>query len=210
MTKSNFLESRDGFIGGRLAGLHFSSYKSMPPGSGSAMAASGRDVFLIIDTFNGRLSPALITLRETKCRVRSSGCFFAKSSHFFIGDINQDDYVDIGITREKISCDLDTIEENGIKNDVVSGLHYRKLPRQWYIFDNRQQKWIHNPALDNMLCWNERKLRYIEIDENTPVDDVVNIFSKGRVNGVSEYHRFHHNNSANKAILPSNCWLGDE
>ena len=159
------------------------------------MVASGRDVFLIIDTFNGKLSPALITLGETKSRVRSNGCFFAKSSHFFIGDINRDGYVDIGIVREEISCDFDRIEENGIEADAVSGPQYRMLPRQWYVFDRRRQKWIHNPSFDNKVCCIERRLRYIEIDDRSPVDDVINVFSKGRVRGLRAYYRFHHDNS---------------
>ncbi|MDY7036906.1 MAG: hypothetical protein SV375_12180 [Thermodesulfobacteriota bacterium] len=167
----------DGF---RLTGLHFSSYESMPPGSGSAMPASGRDVFLIIDIVKGNLVPALITLGETKGRVRSSGCFFAKNCHFFICDIDQDGYVDIGIAREEISCDYDTIEKNGIETDVVSGPHYRIFPRQWYTFDHRQQKWIHNPSFDNRLCRNERRLRYIEIHDHSPVDDVIIFASTSR------------------------------
>jgi len=121
-----------------LIGIHISSWDSMPPGSGSAMAASGRDIFLIYNSSTHKLLSGIIDLGITKERVRSMGCFFAIFNNFYLGDVNNDGLTDIGIQQEKIWCDEKTDEQQQI--DFMTGPYYKKLPIQWYAFEENTWK----------------------------------------------------------------------
>ena len=128
----------------KLIGIHISSWDYMPPGSGSAMAASGRDIFLIYNNSTHKLSPGILDLGITKDRVRSMGCFFAIFNNFYLGDINNDGLTDIGIQKEKIWCDEVTDEQRQI--DFMTGPYYKKLPIQWYAF--KENTWKRLPLYD--------------------------------------------------------------
>lgn len=140
VTSFNYLEPVASFqIGKELLGLHLSSWDYMPSGTGSAMAASGRDIFLVYNTKTQQLRPGIIKNRITKNRFRSMGCFFATFHDFIIGDINNDGLTDIGVTLEKIWCEEESDKERQI--DFMSGPYYKKYPIEWYILkDNMWEK----------------------------------------------------------------------
>ncbi len=129
-------------IGNDLTGLHLSSYDLMPPGTGSANAGSGRDLFLIFDSHNKSLREGGFHLGITKSRVRSMGCFFAQHNNFVIGDVDGKGMTDIGVTLEKIWCDFG-------KNHNLSGPFYRKYKIRWYVFDGRM--WHYSSEFDGMI-----------------------------------------------------------
>ena len=128
----NYMEPVTNFlIGKELLGLHLSSWDYMPSGTGSAMAAAGRDIFLVYNTKTQQISPGILEHRITKNRVRSMGCFYSTFHNFIIGDINNDGLTDIGVTLEKIWCEEESNQEQQI--DVMSGPYYKKYPIEWYI-----------------------------------------------------------------------------
>ena len=146
----NYLEPVTSFvIDGRTArskliGIHISSWDCMPPGTGSAMAGSGRDIFLIYNSATHKLWPGIIDLGVTKYRVRWMGCFFSEFNNFYLCDVNNDGLTDIGVQLEKIWCDEETDEQQQI--DFMSGPYYKKLPIQWYSF--KVNTWKKLPAYD--------------------------------------------------------------
>lgn len=119
-------------INKKYIGLHLSSWDYMAPGSGSAMAASGRDIFLIYDPSTHIIMPGITDLGVTKDRVRSMGCFFASFSSFYLGDINGDSQTDIGIIKEKIWCQEEYDEDRQL--DLMTGPYYKKYKIVWLIF----------------------------------------------------------------------------
>ena len=131
-------------IGEDFMGLHISSYAIQE--SGSAMAAAGRDVFLVFDTMRKKLNQGGINLGITKERVRSMGCFWAKFNNFFIGDINDDGFTDLGVVMERIWCEeyFDEIQQV----DSISGPFYQKQRIEWYIFQST--KWMYQSEFDGM------------------------------------------------------------
>jgi hypothetical protein len=129
----NYLEPVTSFkIGKELLGLHLSSWDYMPPGTGSAMAASGRDIFFVYNMKTQKISPGIIYNGITKERFRSEGCFFAKFQNYILGDIDNDGLTDIGVILEKIWCEGKSDEKKQI--DFMSGPYYKKYPIEWYIF----------------------------------------------------------------------------
>lgn len=143
VTSFNYDESVSAFpIGGNVIGLHLSSYETQR--QGSAMAAAGRDVFLVLDLENGTLHPGQLGLGITKGRVRSMGCLAAESHSFMIADIDGDRRIDIGATKEEIRCE--TYDEKSKVGAAAIEAHH---PRQWYIFS--KDHWKYNPEYDGRL-----------------------------------------------------------
>jgi hypothetical protein len=143
----NYLEPVTSFLIGKdLLGLHLSSWDYMPPSTGSAMAASGRDIFLVYNTKTQQLSPGILELGITKDRIRFMGCFFSTFHNFIIGDINNDGLIDIGVTLEKIWCEEKSDEERQI--DFMSGPYYKMYPIEWYVL--RGNKWEKSPQYNGI------------------------------------------------------------
>jgi hypothetical protein len=138
----NYLEQVTSFlIHKELLGLHLSSWDYMPPGTGSAMAGAGRDIFLVYDTKTHQISPGILDLGITKDRVRSMGCFFATFHDFVIGDVNNDGLTDIGVKLEKIWCEEKSDEKQQV--DLMSGPYYKEYPIEWYVL--RGKRWEKSP-----------------------------------------------------------------
>jgi hypothetical protein len=152
-------------VGNGKIGLHLSSFEAMSPGTGSAMAAAGRDVFLIFDPEKNMISQGIVDLGITKDRVRTSGNFSAVSHHFLIADINQDGCFDLGIIREEMASEHCYDEQREV--DVVSGPFYKQFPVKWHLFD--ESKWIHESAFDGKLDCSYEELPLIEI-KLLPID----------------------------------------
>lgn len=137
-------------IGNGRIGLHVSSYEIQR--EGSAQAAAGRDIFLMIDPKTRRLHPGGILFGITKDRVRSMGCFFATFHRFVIGDINNDHLIDVGVIREKITCEevYDPEREVGL----MKGPFYEQYPVRWYVFEwgrptyRQTDHWRYSPDFD--------------------------------------------------------------
>jgi len=129
-----------------LEGLHLSSWDSMPPGSGSAMAGAGRDVFFVYNTKTHHIRPGILNFGTTKDRVRLMGCFFATFHNFIIGDVNNDGRTDIGVKAERIWCEEESVESRKI--DSMNGPYYKEYPIEWYIF--RGNKWIRAPEFNGV------------------------------------------------------------
>ena len=60
------------------------------------------------------------------------GCPNAVNHNFFLWDVNNDGFVDIGIERETFTCILRF--EQTDEFDRISGPFYRKSAIEWYIF----------------------------------------------------------------------------
>ncbi len=127
-----------------LIGLHISSFAAQE--QGSARAAAGRDLFLVFDPKSKKLNQGVINLGITKERVRSMGCYFAKFNNFFIGDINDDGFTDLGVVMERIWCEEYFDEKEQV--DAISGPFYQKQPIKWYIFEST--KWVYQSKSDGM------------------------------------------------------------
>lgn len=169
----NYLEEIECFpVNDHLTGIHLSSYDYMKTG-GSAFAASGRDKFLILDHKTNKIFPGLISLEITKSRLRSGG-LHAKTAHFFILDIDQDGYRDIGIIHEMVEYNT-----------------YFQKPIIWYVFDPLKIRWIHHISFDGKRPEKLQKLKYIEVDDATPVDDIMKILMRNSndVPGAMKYLR---------------------
>lgn len=126
-------------IGYGRTGLHLSSYAIQS--EGSASAAAGRDLFLILssstDIDSGRLVRGL-DLGETKGRVRIGGCFSAYFQRLFAGDIDCDRRLDLAAMEERIHCDGDL---EGPAEQI-----YTVGPLQWYLQEG--DAWTSRPELD--------------------------------------------------------------
>lgn len=138
VTSFNYSKSITHFsISPNWIGLHISSWEYS---AGSAMAAAGRDVFLIYNEKENKLYNGNMPNTVTKSRHRFIGCFFATFHNFVIGDINQDGYQDIGVIKENFNCEEKFDEKEQI--DRIIGPNYSKSEIQWFIFNNN--KWQEN------------------------------------------------------------------
>ncbi|HYU10555.1 MAG TPA: hypothetical protein VEK77_14355 [Gemmatimonadales bacterium] len=148
-------------IGNGLLGLHFSSYTL---GGGSSMAAAGRDVFLILDPDEGKLTKGLVDLGVTQGRLRVMGCLTAHTSHFLIADVNRDGKLDIGRVVEEIDCEYER-DERGEIEERRTDPYYRRSPVRWYVFSGRS--WVLQPGFDGTLPESYDDLQLIGRDLNS-------------------------------------------
>jgi hypothetical protein len=116
-------------------GLHLTSYSIQE--SGSAAAASGKDVFLLYLPESGEVFPGP-DLGITRARVRTDGCFSALYTTTLISDINKDGSMDLGLSKEEMIC----IEEDGTLN---ADPFYQKHPIHWYTLYGNE--WEYNKFL---------------------------------------------------------------
>ncbi len=155
-------------ISEKIVGLHISSYSIQ--NGGSANSAAGRDLFLIFDANSMKLTPGKIDLNITKSRVRSMGCFWANFSNFYIYDINNDGFTDLGIIAEKIWCEHEN--DPRAERESISGPFYHKQPIKWYIFQSTS--WQYNTKLNQNIPDNLIKLPLIELSKS-PVEFLIEI-----------------------------------
>lgn len=136
----DYSEAVTGFpVNNSLIGLHLSSYQVQK--EGSANAAVGRDVFLLLDPKEGVLHAGQLSLGITKERIRFMGCFGAQHHTFSIADIDGDRQVDIGVKKEEIRCE----EAHSEPVDVDYVVSREQLhPWRWFIF--KGDRWEHNTA----------------------------------------------------------------
>jgi hypothetical protein len=147
VSSTNFDEAATAFpIGDGRLGLHFSSYEIQK--EGSAGAAAGRDVFLVFDPQVKCLHPGGLLAGITKERARYMGQFFALAHRFFLGDIDDDGLMDIGVMREEI-------KPIGPHRDIPSKVEYEKDEMRWFVYTQgprvsygRRDHWKYDPALD--------------------------------------------------------------
>jgi hypothetical protein len=155
-------------ISENIVGLHISSYAIQ--NRGSANAAAGRDLFFIFDTNSMKLTPGKIYLNITKHRVRSMGCFWANFSNFYIYDINNDGFTDLGIITEKIWCEHEN--DQRAERESISGPFYHKQSIKWYIF--QLTSWQYNTKLNQNNPDNLIKLPLIGLSKS-PVEFLIEI-----------------------------------
>ena len=139
---------------GRLA-LHLSSYAIQE--QGSARAAAGRDLLLILEPSANQEGEATggpavesppselhrgLDLGESKGRVRFAGCFSAHFHRLAVGDVDCDRLLDVAVMEERIDCEAG--ETDGLYRPV-----YRVGPLRWHI--QRGDAWSAKPALDGRL-----------------------------------------------------------
>lgn len=115
-------------IGDGRVGLQLSSYEVQV--EGSAQAAAGRDVFLVLDPRRGRLYEPSLRLGVTRHRVRAFGCFEASQTTFLLSDVNGDRRMDLGAIREELVCK--PVVRDGV--DTAEGPLYVSHPIRWYVF----------------------------------------------------------------------------
>jgi len=113
-------------IGNGKFGLHLSSFDSQK--EGSAVAAAGRDVFLIYDVKSSTLARGNLLLGITKQRLRDSGCLTAEMTYFLLADVNHDGLTDIGVIKESVFCGPKDSE--GIRGPQL----YEQYPVRWYVY----------------------------------------------------------------------------
>ena len=186
-------------------GLHLSSYEIQK--EGSAKAAAGRDVFLVLKPKARRLYPGGMVCGVTKKRVRSMGCFFAVFHRFIIGDVNNDRLTDVGVTREEISCDEVHDREKGV--GLMKGPLHEVHPVRWYIYRPARWKdrghvsvmdhWSYDPDYDGKHPRGSLQLPLIGLAKS-PVDFVRDVYRgklgkrrpriRGRQTMVLHYGRF--------------------
>ena len=143
----NYLEQVTSFvIDKELLGLHLSSWDYMPPGTGSAMAGAGRDIFLVYNTKTHHIHAGILDLGITKDRIRSMGCFFSKFHNFVVGDINNDGLTDIGVKLEKIWCEEESDEKQ--QRDLMGRPYYKEYPIVWYVL--RGNGWKRSPQFNGV------------------------------------------------------------
>ena len=125
----NYAEKVTSFeVGDGRVGLQISSYDVQQ--GGSAQAAAGRDVFLVLDPRRGRLYDPGLRLGITRHRVRALGCFEASQSNFLLSDVNGDERVDLGAIREELVCK--PVVRDGV--DTIDGPRHVSHPVRWYVF----------------------------------------------------------------------------
>jgi|SRR5579859_926169 len=137
-------------IGDGRIGLHVSSYESGD--EGSAMAAAGRDVFLIFNPKTLELREGGVRRGITKTRVRDRGCFAAKSERYLIGDIDGDRSTDIGVVQEELQC----IERS---DGWMAGPFYKQFPIVWYVL--QRNLWTPDPHHDGQIPTHYQELPLI-------------------------------------------------
>ena len=172
-------------IGDGRTGLHLSSYEIQR--EGSANAAAGRDVFLVLDQKTRRPHQGGILFGITKERVRYMGCFFATFHRFIIGDINNDRLTDVGVIREEIRWDEVRDKEKGV--DRMEGPFYEQHPVRWYIYRPTRLKvrghvsvrdhWNYDPDYDGKHLESSLQLPLIGLAKS-PVDFVKELY-RGKV-----------------------------
>jgi hypothetical protein len=151
-------------IGRGFIAFHLASYEMMK--EGSAAAAAGRDVFLILDPATGTLRPAGPSLGLTRERLRADGCFRALNHRFFLADINEDGLLDLGVLREELVCRLEDSREN--PGDSYSrGPFDCPQPVRWYVVADGQ--WTAAPKHDGLAPADQRELPLLGITRS-PVD----------------------------------------
>ncbi len=133
-------------IGAGRLGLHLSSY-SIADG-GSAQAAAGRDLFLILDPATGTLTRGLDP-GLSKSRVNVGGCWEARFVHFAVGDVDCDRRLDLAVITETMTCELRHEPSPDGGRDLLRRPHHRLGPRQWYL--GTGQAWAHESAFDDRL-----------------------------------------------------------
>jgi len=126
-------------IGDGLLGLHLSSYAIQS--EGSANAADGSDVLLILDPFEDRLRPGLV-LVGSKGRVRVGGCASAWFQRLQVGDLDCDRRLDVAASIERIDCGLGDDDDPGGPVLVQEPLH-------WYL--QGSDGWTRREADDGRL-----------------------------------------------------------
>src|SRR6266545_2936124 len=147
-------------IGNGAIGLHVSSYAIQK--GGSAGAAAGRDVFLVLDPRSGVVRPGLVDLGITKERVRAEGCPVAKTSHFLTADVDGDGLTDIGKIDERVFC-----------RAAIVRSRYEQDPVTWFVF--RAGRWRADSTYRGRLPDRPAELPLIGIGL-TPVDFVAYAF----------------------------------
>ena len=151
-------------LGDGRVGLHLSSYTIAS--EGSAMAAAGRDLFLIHDPGAKRLLLGL-DLGETKGRVRVDGCFSAWYHRFQLGDVDCDGRLDLGVVEERIDCNDDENEEE--TPYLVPSLRIGEL--RWFVLGD--EGWRERPGLAGRLaCFGMRAFPPLGVAQS-PVDWVL-------------------------------------
>lgn len=192
-------------IGDGGMGLHLSSYEIQK--EGSANAAAGRDVFLVLDPKARRPHQGGILFGITKERVRYMGCFFALFHRFIIGDINNDRLTDVGVAREEVTWE--EVHDKKKQVDRMEGPFYEQHPVRWYIYRPTRWKvrghvsvrdhWNYDPDYDGKHPKSSLQLPLIGLAKS-PVDFVKELYRgklvkrrpgiRGRQAMVLHYGRF--------------------
>lgn len=134
-------------IGDGRIGLHLSSYEIQNGEAGQT--AAGRDVFLIFDPKAPALRHGGIRLGITKDRLRVDGRVSATAHTFFIGDINGDRIMDLGVVKEQITWKkrLRGTREERLAHLV--GPAYVEQPVRWYVLAGG--RWTRQPQHDGQF-----------------------------------------------------------
>jgi hypothetical protein len=153
-------------LGDGRVGLHLSSYTIAK--EGSAMAAAGRDLFLIHDPAAKRLLLGL-DLGATKGRVRVEGCFSAWYHRLHLGDVDCDGRLDLGVVEERIAC---TDDENDEETPYTVPF-LRTGALRWYVLG--EEGWKERPGLAGRLaCFGMRAFPPLGVAQS-PVDWVLSM-----------------------------------
>ncbi|MGH9361097.1 MAG: hypothetical protein ACRD2T_04215 [Thermoanaerobaculia bacterium] len=148
-------------LGDGRVGLHLSSYTIAK--EGSAMAAAGRDLFLIHDP-GGKPLRLGLDLGRTKGRVRVDGCFAAWYHRLLLGDVDCDGRLDLGVVEERIDCgDAENEEETPY---LVPSVRTGAL--RWFVLGD--EGWRERPGFSGRLaCFGMRDLPPLGLNQS-PVD----------------------------------------
>ncbi len=151
-------------LGDGRVGLHLSSYEIAK--EGSAMAASGRDLFLLLDPATARLRLGLgVDAGLTKGRVRVGGCFAAWYHRLHLGDVDCDGRLDLGAVEERIDCTIPDEE------DPSRGPILQREPLRWFVLG--EEGWRERPDLAGHLpCFGIRPFPPLGLEQG-PVDWVL-------------------------------------
>ena len=149
-------------IGEGRIGLHLSSYAIQE--EGSAQAAAGRDLYLILEPRTGALRRGL-DLGDSKGRVRLGGCFAAWFQRVYVGDVDCDGVLDLATVEERIHCAL-ADDQTAIEWPV-----YTRGPLRWHHAE--EGGWVARPDLDGRLpCRGLRQAPLTGISKG-PVDFIL-------------------------------------
>ena len=154
-------------IDGSRVGLHLSSYDVQD--RGSAAAAAGRDVFLVLVPSEGTLLRGGLGLGITKSRGRRMGCFEALAHRFLVADVDGDGHADLGVEREEIRCRPD---ESRAEPELEAPLvpEHRVDPVRWHLFEPGVG-WSHDARHDGRRPAGVRELPLVGLTK-TPVQFV--------------------------------------
>lgn len=134
-------------IGDGRIGLHLSSYEIQNGDAGQT--AAGRDVFLIFDPETTTLRHGGIRLGITKDRLRVDGRVSATAHTFFIGDINGDRLMDLGILKEQITWKKRLTGAGRNAYPDSAGPSYVQHPVRWYAMAT--DRWTLQPQYDGQF-----------------------------------------------------------